>query len=145
MHFLTSQVVVDHLGYICRMTIAPGHNNDQGMFNLTRMAEWLEQRQLGPLLADLGYRGDHVVRPVAAEEIVLGEHHPLIHRSNHQQAAERSLVENVNSWFKNWKFAKTRCKMSPELQAMALVVCGMLNNLTIDPDAYRRANLLGRR
>lgn len=141
-HFLTSQVVTDHTGKIMRLTIARGHNNDQGLFNISKMAEWLEERQMKPLLADLGYAGRGVIVPTGAEDILASENPTASALTNKLHASQRVLVENVNSWFKNWKFASVKCHLTPEFQAMALIVCGMLTNITSNPGTYNLARII---
>lgn len=144
-HFLTSQVVVDHTGYIMRLSIARGHHNDQAMKNMTRMAEWLEERQMAPLLADLGYSGAGTIRPLSTEDMLDNNMDPDMLRSNRHHGAERSQVENVNSWFKCWKFASAKCALTVEFQAIALIVCGMLTNITFKgADPLTRARILSR-
>jgi hypothetical protein len=62
-------VVVDHLGTIIRLTIGKGHNNDQGMFLLNKMTDWIKRLDLSPLAADLGYNGEGTVRPLVSEAL----------------------------------------------------------------------------
>jgi len=141
-HFLTSQVVVDHLGYIIRLSIGKGHNNDQGMFQLTNMLEWLQKSGLGHLLADGGYSGDGTVRPMGAQDLMLNGNNSALLASNAQHSGERVLVENINSFFKGWHFASAKCKLSVELQAVALMVCGQLACLTHKPNPTARSRIL---
>jgi len=131
MHFLSSQVVCNPTGQIMRLTIARGHNNDQGLFNMSEMAAWIEQKNVGPLLADLGYTSsDQVITPFGNEERWRNEGDARSMASlNLTQTRARVIVENVNSWFKSWKFAENKCHFDPEFQAMALIVCGMLTNI----------------
>jgi hypothetical protein len=68
-HFLASQVIVDHLGYLLRVVIGRGHNNDQGMFNLSDVESMLVDKKVS-LLTDLGYarRATQIVRPISGED-----------------------------------------------------------------------------
>jgi hypothetical protein len=141
-HFLTSQIVTDHTGKIIRLVVGKGHNNDQGMLNMSRMVEWLEERQLAPLLADLGYSGPCVIHPIPAEQALHCDVPTVAIVANARQASERVLVENVNSWFKQWKFASHCCHFTPEYQAICFVVCGMLTNITSSPSIHARARIL---
>lgn len=55
-HFLTSQIIVDHLGLFCRVTVGLDHNNDQGMTNLSGRSSWVDKNKIRVLLADLQYK-----------------------------------------------------------------------------------------
>ena len=141
-HFLTSQIVADHAGSIMRVTIAKGHNNDQGLYNISQMNDWLEKRGMEPLLADLGYTGSGIIAPIGSEAVLRSENPVASARINRLHSSQRVMIENVNSWFKNWKIADVKCRLTPEMQAIALVVCGMLTNLTSHQDGIRRARIM---
>jgi hypothetical protein len=145
-HFLTSQAVIDHLGYYFRMTVASGHNNDQGLTHITQLAAFMERFKIQRLLADLGYSGDLFVRPISMEQQLIQGVDAYLRQAVKDQAAERSLVEHVNSWVKNWKFAEKKCKMGPEMQAIGLIVCAQLHQITLMgvERAQNRAELLNR-
>lgn len=180
MHFVTSQIICDHLGYIMRFTVAKGHNSDRRVYNLTKMDQFLEEKGW-QLLADLGYSGSCLVTPERrksantneekkkkkkkneedaleeneengeveemekAEEQRKKEEEELELRRveyNQMQASERAIVENVNAWFKNWKFCEVKCKIAPHLQAMCLCVAAQLYNMTHKPSQARIRSLL---
>jgi len=124
-HFLSSQLVVDHFGFILRISVAKGRNNDSAIFKLTKMADFLLEKGW-QLLGDLGYGSVQVLKPIGREyaRSVAGSK-----EYNRHQASERAMVENVNSWFKQWQFCEKRCKLQPTIQAMGLVVCASLYNL----------------
>jgi len=124
-HFLSSQIVVDHFGFILRISVAKGRSNDSAIFKLTNMADFLLKKGW-KLLGDLGYGSTQVLKPIGREysRSVAGSK-----EYNRHQASERAIVENVNSWFKQWEFCEKRCKLQPTIQAMGLVVCASLYNL----------------
>jgi hypothetical protein len=137
-HFLTGQVVVNHLGYILRVTIAKGHNNDKGLYRISQVAEVLAGRGW-KLLADLGYQDRNLVTPIPREQI--GGHIDV--EFNAQQAKERVIVENVNSLLKNWNFLEKKCKINPYSQAMAIIVAAQLTSMEYRPMLPTRMNATG--
>jgi hypothetical protein len=89
-----------------------GHNNDQGMCHRTKFFEWLEERGL-KVLGDRGYRHVRVITPDT-----------LLHDKdwNDTQKGFRSVVESVAGYAKCWGFANARCRISPELQEIGLLI-----------------------
>jgi len=57
-HFLSSQIVVDHFGFILRISVAKGRNNDSATFKLKKMEKGWQ------LLGDLGYGSVQVLKPI---------------------------------------------------------------------------------
>jgi hypothetical protein len=141
-HFLASQVIVDHLGCILRVVIGRGHNNDQGMFNLSDVESMLVDKKVS-LLTDLGYarRGCQIVRPIAEEDC---EYDIAAQVFNRSQASERAKVEHAISWWKKWKFAANHCQYPPQFQAICLIITAQLQQLTYVPNAYARCASLER-
>jgi hypothetical protein len=141
-HFLASQVIVDHLGYLLRVVIGRGHNNDQGMFNLSDVESMLVDKKVS-LLTDLGYakRATQIVRPISGED---ADYSVAAQVFNKSQASERAKVEQAIGWWKKWKFAAKHCAYAPKFQAICLVITAQLQQLTYIPNAHVRAVSLAR-
>lgn len=137
-HMLTSQVACDHLGHIMRVTVAKGHNNDQAVFYASRMKDWIEEENVGPLLADKGYGASPALLvPFKSTSKVYRQDPKHAVEYNRRLGRERVLIEHVNAWLKNWRFTDKKCAYAPEFQAACIVVCAQLTNLT----SHRERNL----
>lgn len=130
-HFVSSQVVVDHSGYVNSITIAKGHNNDRGLYRLSEMDAFLVE-QNWTLLADQGYSDERLLTAISKGEELL-DPYSFASLLNRQIHASRGLIEAVNSWMKNWKFLERKCKILPKAQAMFIVVAANLYNITHSP------------
>jgi hypothetical protein len=88
-----------------------GHNNDQGMFNMTEIAEILEEHNI-KILGDGGYHHYLIVRPDECKS----------KDWNNRQKALRSCVETVIGMSKHWEFAGGKVRISPELHGVGLMI-----------------------
>lgn len=116
--FLSAQVVCLLNGEIVNVVLGLGHNNDAGMFKLTGLKEMVISQDL-KLLADRGYPSIYTVRPDDAKGQAW----------NNQQASLRSVVEGAIGLVKFWDCAALTFKQSPELHALAIMICYHLTNL----------------
>lgn len=116
---LTVQLICGLDGTIFSISIAKGHNNDQGVANATYVAERMFPFRL---LADRGYSGCVFVKPDEVNKPCTW---------NNKQKALRSVVEVVFAYAKNWEVANQTFKQSPEFQAMCLIVVYQLAQLQI--------------
>jgi hypothetical protein len=95
---------------ICNVQLGLGHNNDQGMFSLTELREYIEEHEIY-LLVDGGYH-----------------HHRLIGPSNVParvemiQKDERSEIEVIIGMTKGFRFAGDVVRHSPEVQEVGLMI-----------------------
>jgi hypothetical protein len=73
------------------VVIGRGHNNDQGMFNLSDVESMLVDKKVS-LLTDLGYarRATQIVRPISGED---ADYSIAAQVFNKSQASERVKVE----------------------------------------------------
>jgi len=118
-HMALSQVMVSLEGRIFSIFFAKGHNNDQGVFNLT-VKDWIEEHNIVGI-ADRGYSHSHLVTPEDLPE-----------ETRWIQASQRSIVEIMIGMCKNWEFASGRVCLSPEMQCMGLkIVYEIVNSLII--------------
>lgn len=118
--FWNAQVVVSIDGDILNVQLLMGHNNDQGSFNQTAMAELLERLQL-LWLADKGYHHHRLVKPNDAKSATW----------NNRQKGLRSIVEVVIGLVKNFVFAAQTVRLSPELHACLLIAIYELTQLVL--------------
>jgi len=112
-HFITAQQTCALSGNIWDVQLAPGHNNDQAMFNNTDMETTILARNTR-LLADLGYTSDAVIRPDD-----LGELGSEL-RSRH--GGFRSVVEQNFALVHMFAAASLKFRASPEKQEMVLMI-----------------------
>lgn len=94
------------------MHLGLGHNNDQGMLNLTGLNNWLQTSRYR-FLVDGGYTHAALVGPSTLET----------DEWNQQQKSLRSVVETVFALVKCFRFAAVDCRLAPELQEIALMIC----------------------
>ncbi len=106
-----AQIICDLEGRIISVHLGMGHNNDQGMFNLTGVREWLERNGLH-LLSDCGYHHHRLIRPDAHEDNT---------EWSNRQKGLRSVVEAVAGLAKGWRFAAETSRLPIEWQEMALL------------------------
>ena len=102
--FLSAQVVCSYSGEIISIILGLGHNNDQGMFNITGMKQILlnENRKL---LANRGYSHHLLVTPNDRNST----------EWNNMQKGMRSVVEVAIGMTENFRVAGERFHQSPEL------------------------------
>lgn len=124
-HFLTAQVTNSVTGFLIHLSIALGHNNDQGVFNST-IRKVVELFNLVGL-ADRAYHHQNLVTPTTQPNVSAVDPEEWSKR----HAAHRSKVENLNSLIKNWGFAAYRVHQEPEVQALALLCVYGLTNVMI--------------
>ena len=105
--FITAQVS----GRVIKMVLGMGHNNDQGMFNLTGMGCLLEKLNVR-VLGDGGYHHYLMVVPDDTRSTTW----------NNRQKALRSCVEVVIGAAKCWEFAAGKVRVSLELHSMGLMI-----------------------
>jgi len=112
--FITAQVMVSILtGEIYSVILGKGRNNDQAMFNITNVGEFIEQKQL-ILLGDKGYHHHRVIRPDEGIQL-----------ENNKQMALRSIVELVIGMTKHCN----QCfRHNPELQELVIMIVYNLVN-----------------
>lgn len=109
-HFIAAQLMCALNGKPWDVQLAPGHNNDQGLFNTTGVEEMLETRD-ERLLADMGYTSDFVVRPDD-----LGGELRLRH------SGFRSVVEQNFALVHMFAASGQKFRGTPELQEMVLMI-----------------------
>ncbi len=118
--FITAQVLVDMTGVILHVNLGLGHNNDKGMFLLTKMKEFM--RAMGVhWLADSGYSFEFLVTPDPNKSKIW----------NDQQKALRSVVEVSIGMVKLFAFAAQRVQVTPEVQELGLLTCYQLTNIQL--------------
>jgi len=118
-HFLTAQVVSNHLGDYQDVTLGLGHNNDQGMFRLTGLDQYIEDNNLN-LLADGGYRHHRLVTP-----------RDVPHALEAAQKDERSQVETSIGVAKGFAFASDVVRHSPEVQEVGTMIVYELAHIKV--------------
>jgi len=109
-HFITAQLMCALTGRMWDVQLAPGHNNDQGMFNNTNVEASMAARN-ARLLADMGYTSDTVIRP----DDLGGEL-----RVRH--SGFRSVVEQNFALVHMFAAANDKFRASPEMQEMVLLI-----------------------
>lgn len=106
--FLTTQLVSHLDGYPADIVVALGHNNDQALFKISKMDEFLEQNRID-LLADRGYT-----------------HHRLVNNSfniwDDNCGSARVVIENTFALVKKFKALRCRFVQGPEMQACTIIV-----------------------
>jgi len=117
-HFMAAQVVVALNGEILAVHLAKGHNNDQGLFNIT-VRKIIEQDNVVGL-ADRGYTHNLLVSPDDVESSL-----------RVLQSGTRTIVEIVIGMAKVWEYAAGRVSHPPELQALGLRVIYELTNMLL--------------
>lgn len=101
---------MDLAGRILFVDLGKGHNNDQGMFSLTGLKEYLEQHNI-KILGDGGYSHYLIVKPDDDRSLAW----------NNLQKSLRSVVEIVLGLTKGWDFAESRVRVSTGLQEVILM------------------------
>jgi len=110
-YFLNSQLIVSHEGELWNVTLKNGHHNDQGVFNISGTRDKLLELNI-KLLGDNGYHSAYILTP----REMPNEEQSLFHRRT------RAIVERVIGFAKCWAFASGRCRLSPELQRIGLMI-----------------------
>jgi len=110
-HFVLAQVVTDMSGRILNVSFFRGHNNDQGAYNLSGLADFLRGQEIR-LLADGGYHDSQLVTPQANRPKAW----------NQQQRQLRATVETAIGVTKTWEIVSNRFVGSVAKQVMALTV-----------------------
>jgi len=113
-HFLSSQLVCALSGRPWDVRIGLGHNNDQGIFNRTNIAQELRDRDI-TLLGDGGYSDNRVICPDDTPEDA-----PVGWKRKH--AGYRSVVEQDFALLHFWKASGGVFRQDPELQEMVINV-----------------------
>jgi len=108
--FITAQVVVGFDGTLYNITFGQGHNNDQGMFNLSGLRDKVLRENLY-LLADGGYSHPHLITP---------DDKNMPFQWNQTQVGLRSVGEVSIGYPHGWDFAGTKVKQGPHLQSHGL-------------------------
>jgi hypothetical protein len=106
---MAAQVTTGLNGKIFNVALGKGHNNDQGMLELTGMKDFLYQNQV-KLLADGGYRYMNLVTPDETRGVAW----------NNTQMGLRPVVETVIGYVKGWDAAAATFRHAPEIQQLAL-------------------------
>lgn len=128
--FFTAQVIVDLTEVFLHVHLGLGHNNDKGMFILTKMKEFMHTMGV-KWLADSGYSFELLVTP-----------DPNQSKSwNDMQKALRSVVEVSIGMVKLYAFAAERVQVTPEVQELGILVCYQLTNIRMKRFPVRPAPL----
>ena len=130
-HFMNAQVVCSLRGEIYNVQLLQGHNNDQGCFNITKVKQLLEALQLH-WLADNGYSHHRLVVPDDSQAPSW----------NHKQKGLRSIVEVVIGLAKTNRIAAEVFTLSPEKQALVLMVIYQLTNMSLKRYPLRRLSTI---
>lgn len=109
-HFIAAQLMCGLDGTMWDVQLAPGHNNDQGLFNTTGVEATMVARNTH-LLADMGYTSDIVIRPDD-----LGGELRLRH------SGFRSVVEQNFALVHMFSASSGKFRASPEKQEMVLMI-----------------------
>jgi len=117
-HFMAVQIVVALNGTILSVHFLKGHNNDQGVFNITVHQNIEHDNVVG--LGDRGYTHCLLVTP-----------DDLPQELQHLQAAQWTVVEIVFGMVKIWEFAAGKVTQSPELQVLGLKIIYELTNMLL--------------
>jgi hypothetical protein len=97
-------------GEVVKVNLTLGHNNDQGVFNRTKIAEYCQTEKI-KLLADGGYSSHHLICPDSKKSSTW----------NFQQRSKRTVVEHLFSIHHGFAAATTKFVHNPELQEVALI------------------------
>lgn len=115
--FITAQVIVSVLtGEIYSVILGKGRNNDQAMFNMTNIGEFIEQKAL-TMLGDKGYHHHRIIRPDEGTQ-----------EENHSQMSLRSIVELVIGMTKHWECCNQCFRNNPEMQELVIMIVFNLVN-----------------
>jgi len=117
-HFMAVQIVVALNGTILSVHFLKGHNNDQGVFNLTVREKIENDNVVG--IGDRGYTHFLLVTPDDLPKYL-----------QHLQAAQRTVVEIVFGMVKIWQFAAEKVTQAPELQVLGLKIIYELTNMLL--------------
>lgn len=118
--FITAQVTISLSGQLYNVQLGLGHNNDRGMFRLTKLDQFLSQNNCY-LLADKGYSHDYLITP--------DDDMPKVW--NDQQKGLRSRVEAVIGLVKHYSCCSMTFRQGPELQQYAILICYQLQALML--------------
>lgn len=109
--FITAQIICDIFGRLVSVCLGMGHNNDQGMLNITSITTFLEHFNVR-MLADGGYHHYLLVTPDPTKS----------KEWNDRQKSLRSCVETVAFTAKCWEFAAGKVRVNPELHQIGLMI-----------------------
>lgn len=118
--FITAQVVINFNAQLMNVHLGLGHNNDRGMFRLSRMDQFLEDKQIY-LLADRGYSHHRLIVPDDDES----------QEWNNSQKAVRSKVEVVIGLVKHYSVCSLVFRHNPEWHELALMTCYQLQAIML--------------
>jgi len=119
-HFITSQIVCNLSGsQIYSITLAKGHNNDVGLYKLSKVKKFLRLQHYS-VLGDKGYPRLH--------NTIIGLDPTKTALWNHQHKSLRGIVEIVIGQVHNWQVATRVFRGTPELQEIALLIVYELVN-----------------
>lgn len=119
--FLTAQVVCGVNGIIYNIQLALGHNNDKGVFILTKMSDFLEEHQIR-FGADRGYKSHHrVVKPSDSQS----------KEWNAKLCGIRSAVEVSIGMAETYSAAGEQCWLGLELHELVVMCAYQLTNMKL--------------
>lgn len=96
-----------------------GHNNDQGMMNLTEINKYIINNEL-TWAADNGYHHSNLIVPS----------NDYSKKINDWLKGLRSVVEVTAGSAKNFEFASSKVRQTPEVQELGLrVIYNLINNV----------------
>jgi hypothetical protein len=126
--FFTAQCVVDLTGVFLHVHLGLGHNNDKGMFILTKMKEFM--RMMGVRwLGDSGYSYELLITPDPNKSKAW----------NDMQKGMRSIVEVSIGMVKLYAFTAERVQVAPEIHELGILTCYKLTNLRLKAFPLRPA------
>lgn len=117
--FIGSDVVVGENGQLYHFLFFKGHNNDQGIFNKSKVKRKMILEKF-KLLADGGYKFRNLVTPDDEKSA----------NWNNQQKSSRSIVEITIGLIKTWSVA-SKTVFNIEIQEMALYVVYQLQAMKL--------------
>ena len=121
-HFVTALILCNREEQILWVGVGfPGHENDQGNYNISNLRIFLEQQQL-TVIADGGFYGPQMVRPV------ISPHTTAEKAWNAVVQHDRSVIEHVNAHIKNWKILSQTFRGNiNHLCQCSIAVCALHN------------------
>jgi len=106
-----------------------GHNNNQGMFKLSGMKEYIENKHI-KLLADRGYTHFLLITPEEDRTTAW----------LNIQKGKRSVVEVEIGFAKNYALAAAKFRQSPELHEISLMAIYALVNMMLQEYPIQKDN-----
>mmetsp|Transcript_1672 Transcript_1672/g.2186 ORF Transcript_1672/g.2186 Transcript_1672/m.2186 type:complete len:296 (+) Transcript_1672:319-1206(+) len=110
-YFISAQLVVSLTGQIWSVIFRTGHHNDQSLFNDSGIYSKLGELDMY-LAGDKGYWSGRIYSPRDMEDDATNLRHRQL----------RAIVERVFGYVKCWAFAGGRCRLSPEMQLLGLMI-----------------------